>query len=180
MADFTKLSKFLSLILRHKPETIGILLDKNGWADTQELLQKINSKETVMDFELLKEIVETNDKKRFLFNDDYSKIKANQGHSIEVELGLKPLTPPEFLHHGTASRNLESILATGIDKRQRHHAHLSEDVETARKVGQRYGKPVVLKIRALEMHEKGHLFYKTQNNVWLTDFVAVEFIEVGS
>lgn len=178
MADHVKLSKFLSLILRHKPETIGIELDKNGWANTEELLDKINRDETVMDFELLKEIVETNDKKRFLFDVDYSRIKANQGHSIEIELGLQAVTPPEYLYHGTATRNLESILVTGINKGSRHHVHLSEDIETATKVGQRYGKPVILKVRSAEMYKEGIAFYKTANNVWLTDFVSVEFIEV--
>lgn len=175
--DTTKLSKYLSLILRHKPETIGLELNKNGWAYTADLLQKINSQNQVMDFELLKEIVETNDKKRFLFNPDYSQIKANQGHSIEVELGLEAITPPEYLFHGTASRNLDSIRATGINKGSRHHVHLSIDEETARNVGQRYGKPVILKIRALDMHRQGIAFYKTANNVWLTDFVDAKFIE---
>lgn len=177
MADHTQLSKFLSLILRHKPEVINVQLDKNGWADTQELLKKMNMQGKKIDFDLLKEVVATNNKKRFLFNDDLTKIKANQGHSIEIELGLEAIIPPEFLYHGTATKNLDSILVSGINKGSRHHVHLSLDEGTAINVGQRHGKPLVLKIRALEMHEKGIAFYKTENNVWLTDFVAVEFIE---
>jgi putative RNA 2'-phosphotransferase len=123
-------------------------------------------------------VVETNDKKRFIFSVDMEKIRANQGHSIQVELNLQPVTPPVILYHGTAERNIASILEKGLLKQERHHVHLSADTETAINVGKRYGKPVVLEVAALEMSLKGHKFYRTENNVWLADAIAPEFIKV--
>ena len=165
------ISKFLSLLLRHKPEQIGLQLDKEGWADVQELLSKIE-----ITFEHLQEIVHLNDKKRFIFSEDLSKIRANQGHTINVELNLQPVTPPEILYHGTAEKNIASILEKGILKQERHHVYLSDNIETAISVGKRYGKPVVFEVVALEMHTAGHEFYLSENNVWLTEYVPPLYI----
>jgi putative RNA 2'-phosphotransferase len=165
-------SKFLSLVLRHKPEEIGLVLDENGWVSVDELIQKIND----IDIDLLNEIVETNDKKRFAFNDDKTKIRASQGHSIEIDLDLGPSIPPDVLYHGTATRFVESILKVGLTKQQRQHVHLSEKLETATAVGARHGKPVILIVDAKQMQEDGFLFYQSENNVWLTDNVEVKYI----
>ena len=173
----TKISKFLSLILRHKPQKIGLELNDAGWANVEDLLFKMNSNGQPITFEVLAYIVETNKKKRFGFNSDKTEIRANQGHSIEIEHGFKPVKPPEMLYHGTGEKSVESILKTGIQKRNRHHVHLSEDIATAIKVGQRHGKPFVLEVLSLKMTENGHKFYKSDNNVWLTDFVPSEFID---
>lgn len=169
-------SKFLSLVLRHKPEEIGLALDKEGWANVDELIAKSNQNNLNISFDDLEEIVRLNDKKRFVFSDDFSRIRANQGHSIAVDLKLKPVTPPTILYHGTAEKNIASILEKGIFKQDRKYVHLSADVETAIKVGMRYGKPVILVVKALEMHQKGYTFYLSENNVWLIDFVDNNFI----
>lgn len=174
----TELSKFLSLILRHKPETIGLTLDDNGWADIGELIEKLKKHEATFDFERLETIVENSDKKRFAFSADYSKIRANQGHSINVDLNLKEGFPPDILYHGTAVRNLESIKADGLLKKDRHHVHLSKDKETAKNVGARYGKPIILVIDSKQMIEDGIIFYLSENDVWLTDFVAAKYIDI--
>ncbi|MFZ4931680.1 RNA 2'-phosphotransferase [Chryseobacterium sp. Mn2064] len=171
-----KISKFLSLILRHQPEIIGLNLDENGWADVTELLEKSSQKRKGFSIEELEEIVETNNKKRFAFNEDKTMIRASQGHSIDIDLALETKQPPEFLYHGTAEANIPSILEKGIEKRGRQHVHLSADKETATKVGMRHGKPVILTIRTGEMHQKGIPFYRSANGVWLTDFVDSEYI----
>lgn len=173
---YVKLSKFLSLVLRHKPETIGIQLDKNGWTDVQILLQKIQQFGKAIDLKTLQAVVDNNDKKRFAFNEDRSKIRANQGHSLKIELGYTPQTPPDILYHGTVERFLESIFQTGLDKRQRHHVHLSSEIATATNVGKRRGKPVILKINTLKMHADGFLFYLSKNGVWLTEKVPLKYI----
>ncbi len=170
------ISKFLSLVLRHKPETIGIALDENGWASTKELIEKMSASGTELNFETLAHVVETNPKKRFAFNEDRSRIRASQGHSLEIELGYAPKTPPEILYHGTAVDNLDSIRENGLQKQSRHHVHLSADKETAQKVGMRHGKPVVLEVLSGEMQRSGVVFYRSENGVWLTDFVGVGFI----
>ncbi len=177
MATHTKTSKFLSLILRHQPDAIGLTLDENGWADVSELLLKINQSGRSLDLETLKTIVAENDKKRFAFSDDGTKIRASQGHSIEVDLGLIPTEPPEILFHGTAKHSIGSIFATGLKPGSRQHVHLSHTLETAIKVGSRHGTPAVLQVQAKKMHEAGHLFYVSANGVWLTDLVPIEFIE---
>lgn len=170
-------SKFLSLVLRHKPETIGLSLDVNGWANTQELLEKMKSRGRGLSFEQLIKVVENNDKKRFSFSADRSGIRANQGHSLKMDLELKELVPPDFLYHGTSERNLSSIKEKGIVKRQRHHVHLSPDEATAFVVGSRHGKPMVLTVKAGQMHSRGVRFYRSENGVWLTDHVFPEFID---
>lgn len=170
------ISKFISLVLRHKPQEIGLALDENGWADTQELIKKMSDHGTPLDMATLREVVDTNDKKRFIFNDDLSKIRASQGHSIDVDLGFTPQQPPGQLYHGTATRFVNGIRQSGLVKGSRQHVHLSEDVETMRQVGQRHGVPVILSINAAAMHSAGHQFYLSANGVWLTDHVPVSFI----
>jgi putative RNA 2'-phosphotransferase len=172
-----KTSKFLSLILRHEPERVGLNLDTAGWASVDTLLKAVNRHGVSLTIDELKHVVATNDKKRFAFSDDGSKIRASQGHSVEVDLHYQPEVPPEFLYHGTPEKFVESIRASGLNKGERHDVHLSPDAATATKVGQRRGKPVVLKIRAGEMHRAGHVFRRSANNVWLVDFVPPEFIE---
>ncbi|AZA72474.1 RNA 2'-phosphotransferase [Chryseobacterium indoltheticum] len=171
-----KTSKFLSYVLRHHPEIIGLHLDENGWADVDELITKSTNDSQGFTFEELDEIVQTNDKKRFIFNEDKTRIRANQGHSIDINLALIPQQPPEFLYHGTAQRNIESILEKGIEKRNRQHVHLSQDIETATKVGMRHGKPIILTINTEKMFDDGIEFYLSENNVWLTDFVDIKYI----
>lgn len=171
-----QVSKFMSLVLRHRPEVIGLRLDENGWAVVEELIQGLNEHGTAVDIEIISTAVETNDKKRFSFNEDKTMIRANQGHSIEVELNLKPSVPPAILYHGTADRFLKSILAEGLKKQQRQHVHLSWQVETARAVGGRHGKPVILSINAAAMVNDGFVFYLSDNRVWLTDEVPVQYI----
>ena len=177
MQDYSKTSKFLSLILRHKPETIGISLDENGWAEVSEILEGINREGQRINMAILEEIVETNNKKRFCFNEDKTKIRANQGHSIEVDVELSPTTPPPVLYHGTADRFYESIARDGLQKRSRNHVHLSADTETAVNVGKRHGSPIVLKIDTEAMLTGGAVFYLSKNNIWLTDNVPAKFLE---
>lgn len=177
--QYTKISKFLSYILRHQPEAIGLVLDDNGWADMGELIDKANrSKEiNTLTRELIHDVVKSSDKQRFAISEDGNKIRANQGHSVQVDLQLKPMEPPEILYHGTATRFLDDILKDGLKAQKRQHVHLSNDVETATKVGQRYGKPVILKIKARLMHEQGFVFYLSENGVWLTQVVPCEHLE---
>lgn len=171
------ISKFLSLVLRHQPETIGITLDPNGWTDVQELLTKMNTRNYRITLEQLQEVVDTNDKKRFAFNEDGSQIRASQGHSVEVSLGLPPATPPEYLYHGTVSKFLMSIRKDGLQKMSRQHLHLSRDKETAVNVGSRRGAPVILTIHTGQMHRDGFVFYLSDNGVWLTDSVPATYIQ---
>ena len=174
--ELMQISKFLSLILRHKPETIGIQLDSNGWTDVEELLQKANSYGITFDRQTLNLIVETNSKKRFALNDTKDKIRASQGHSVEIELGYSSQKPPEILYHGTGEKAIESILQSGLDKRARQHVHLCSDIETAIKVGQRHGKPFVFIVLAEEMFNDSFEFYISENGVWLTDHVPVKYL----
>jgi len=171
------ISKFLSLVLRHSPETIGLKLDENGWADVAELIEKCNKKGNTLDLELLDYVVSNNDKKRFAFNADKTKIRASQGHSISVELNLNEREPLEFLYHGTVDKFLENIRKEGLQKMSRQHVHLSKDHETAIKVGSRRGAPQILTIRSGEMHKDGFKFYLSENNVWLTDEVPAKYIQ---
>lgn len=169
--DHDKISKFLSYVLRHKPGAIGLTLDDLGWADINELINKANQtgEVTTLDRDLIQKVVDNNDKKRFVISDDRQRIRASQGHSVNVDLQLKPVEPPEFLYHGTATRFLDSILKEGLKSQQRQYVHLSKDVETATVVGQRYGKPVILTIKARLMYEQGFKFYLSENGVWLTE-----------
>lgn len=178
-SEHNKTSKFLSYVLRHKPGAIGLTLDDQGWASIDELIDKANQsgEVTSLDRDLIQTVVETNDKKRFVISNDGQRIRAAQGHSIDVDLQLKPVEPPEFLYHGTATRFLDSILKEGLKPQQRQYVHLSKDIETATKVGQRYGKPVVLTIKSLLMYEQGFKFHLAENGVWLTERIPIDFIE---
>lgn len=170
-------SKFLSLVLRHAPETIGITLDPQGWVEIDHLLASAAQRGKRITPETLHEVVATCNKKRFAISDDGLSIRASQGHSIaSVDLGLTPATPPEFLYHGTASRFIESIMASGLRPGSRNHVHLSSARETAVSVGRRHGKPVVLLVRALAMHQQGMAFYLSANGVWLTAGVPAAFL----
>ena len=170
------ISKFLSLVLRHQPEKIGITLDSAGWVDVGELLAAMGKHGKPLSEAELRRLVETSDKKRFALSEDGRRIRASQGHSVEVELGYAPATPPDVLYHGTVERFLPSIRAGGLQKGQRHHVHLSRDVETATKVGDRRGEAVILTIDAAGMAREGLLFYVSANGVWLTDQVPARFI----
>jgi putative RNA 2'-phosphotransferase len=177
MADpRVKTSKFLSLVLRHQPEKIGIQLDESGWVSVDELLRASNRHGVALTREDLDDIVSTNSKQRFAFSDDGQRIRANQGHSVEVDLGYTPLQPPPTLFHGTARRFVSSIRESGLLKGARHHVHLSPDVETAELVGKRRPPFVVLTIDAESMHRDGHPFYQSANGVWLTEHVPAAYI----
>ncbi len=173
-----KLSKFLSLVLRHQPELIGIEVDEQGWVSVSELRKKAAAYGKAFSMEMLEYIVDTNSKKRFAFSEDKRKIRASQGHSIEIDLGYQPQVPPAILFHGTATHVVESILQSGLEKRKRTHVHLSADHDTAIKVGSRHGMPVIFEVAAKEMQAAGHLFYLSENGVWLTDAVPAEFLSV--
>jgi putative RNA 2'-phosphotransferase len=170
------ISKFLSLILRHKPEAINLVLDENGWAQVDELIAQANLHNVPLTLETLHRIVATNDKKRFVFSEDHQHIRASQGHSITVDLQLEEAVPPSLLFHGTALKNLDSIKAQGLLKGERHHVHLSTDRQTAINVGSRYGKPVVIGIKAGDMHQQGFTFFRSENGVWLTDHVPSHYL----
>lgn len=180
LKDSTKqLSKLLSFILRHKPEHIGLQLDPQGWASVDELLNKLNASGTLVDRPTLEEIVATNNKKRFAFNDNQTLIRASQGHSIGINLQLQPLQPPDTLYHGTAEIYLESIMAQGLKKQNRQHVHLSDNLSTAKAVGSRHGKPVILLVDAKQMHVEGHVFYLSDNGVWLTEEIPSGFLSLS-
>ncbi len=174
--DKNNISRFLSLVLRHDPSKIGITLDQQGWIAVDVLLHQLNDHGKNINFETLKEVVADNDKKRFAFNEDQTKIRASQGHSIKVDLKYKSIEPPEFLYHGTVPKFMDAIKENGLLKMTRHHVHLSESRDTATKVGARRGDPIILSIRSGEMFKAGYSFYKSENNVWLTNHVASEFI----
>ncbi|PTY04107.1 RNA 2'-phosphotransferase [Verrucomicrobia bacterium LW23] len=171
-------SKFLSLVLRHQPESIGIQLDANGWVDVDELLQAMARIGKPLSFAELEELVESNDKQRFALSGDCSRIRANQGHSVSVDLALEASAPPEELYHGTVPEYLESIMAQGLMKMRRQHVHLSPGVDFAVRVGGRRGKPIVLMVATGRMHRDGHRFFQTQNGVWLVDAVPPQYLTV--
>ncbi len=174
--ELIKLSKFLSLVLRHEPERIGITLDAAGWVPVTELIAACQKHGKSLTVTNLEEIVATSDKKRFAFSEDGQFVRANQGHSVEVDLGLSPVTPPDILFHGTVEKFLPSIRSEGLRKGERHHVHLSADEATAIKVGERRGQPIILKIAAGKMHDEGHPFFLSANGVWLTDHVPPGYI----
>ena len=173
-----RISKRLSLHLRHEPQSLGLTLGEGGWVGVDALLAAFAKKYSPLTQEELEEVVRDNDKQRFSFDPTGTKIRANQGHSAQVDLQLEPQTPPEVLYHGTPAQSLSAVLAEGLKKMSRHHVHLSPDVETATRVGQRRDKPVILRVRAREMHQAGYVFYCSDNGVWLVDEVPAEWIEV--
>ncbi len=172
----TSTSKFLSLILRHQPQTVGVTPDRNGWVPIEELLDKCRAHGRPVTRALLEEIVATSPKQRFAISEDGLRVRANQGHSIEVELGYEPAHPPEWLFHGTVGSALQAIRAEGLKKMSRHHVHLSSDETTARTVGARRGKPIVLRVAAGRMSNDGHVFFQSTNGVWLTEHVPGVYI----
>ena len=177
--DMKKTSVFISLILRHKPDVIGISLDEHGWANVQELINGINKTgKYSIDMPMLEEIVRTDNKQRYSFNEDRSKIRANQGHSINVDVELKEAVPPEILYHGTGEKYVESINAEGLKPKSRLYVHLSKDVETAVTVGSRHGKSIVYTVASGEMYRQGYTFYLSENGVWLTKNVPVDFMKI--
>lgn len=176
MPDVRTLSKTLSYWLRHNPGAAGLTVDGEGWADTRGVLSAFSRKGVAVDEALLARVVAENDKARLEFSSDGRSIRARQGHSIPVDLGWPDAAPPEHLFHGTVERFLDQILLEGLKPRSRHHVHLSPDEETARKVGSRRGKPVILRVAAAQMAEIGYVFYLSGNGVWLTDHVPPGFI----
>lgn len=172
------LSKFLSFVLRHQPQTLGIRLDSEGWTSVSVLLEKMQEQGMPVDLARLQQVVAQNDKQRFALNADASKIRANQGHSVPVSLGLPPQAPPDVLYHGTATSSLSAILKEGLKPGRRQHVHLSVSIDTAIQVGSRHGKPAVLLVKSQEMTQKGYLFYLSANGVWLTDAVPAAFLQL--
>ena len=171
-----RISKFLSLHLRHEPEGLGLELEPGGWVAVDALLAGAARKGVRISREELEEVVAKCDKQRFAFDETGTKIRANQGHSAEVDLQLEPTAPPELLYHGTAERNEVDILRDGLQKMARHHVHLSPDAETARKVGSRHGRPLIFTVDAAAMHRDGFLFYVSSNGVWLVDHVPPQYL----
>jgi putative RNA 2'-phosphotransferase len=178
--SLVRLSKFLSLVLRHHPERIGLQLDENGWADVAELLQKARQAGVPITKQSLDEVVDRSDKKRFAFSEDGKRIRASHGHSVPVDLQLTPVQPPDVLYHGTARKFLDSIRRDGLSPGARKYVHLAADAETALSVGQRHGKPLVLTIEAGRMQREGHVFYHSSSGIWLTDRVPASYLVLPS
>jgi len=170
------LSKTLSYILRHHPEAFDIKMDSHGWADVDELISQMRKRGRIINREILDRIVRENDKKRYSYNENKTKIRANQGHSIPVDLDLLPVAPPDILYHGTAEASLDSIRKNGIMKMSRNHVHLSIDTETAFEVGSRHGKPVILTIDTKKMYNDGIDFYLSENNRWLCEYIPFKYV----
>jgi putative RNA 2'-phosphotransferase len=178
--DIARVSRFMSLVLRHEPERIGLALDGQGWASIADLVERAAAHGIPLTRELVQEIVATSDKRRFAVDAAGERIRANQGHSVDIDLGLEPAEPPAVLFHGTAEAALEAIRAEGLKPGERQHVHLSPDEATAIKVGRRHGKPVVLKVQSGRLWTSGAKFFRSANGVWLTDAVPPEFIEFPS
>lgn len=175
--NLENISRYMSLILRHKPDVIGIQLDEHGWANVEELIEGI-SKNNEFNMEILEEIVRTDDKQRYSFNEDKTLIRANQGHSIPVDVELEMLEPPVVLYHGTSEKYQVSIESLGLISKSRLYVHLSSDTETALKVGKRHGNPIVYRVLSKKMYDDGYKFYKSKNGVWLTKKVPVQYLEL--
>jgi putative RNA 2'-phosphotransferase len=175
-ARLVKVSKYLSKHLRHEPERLGLRLAPGGWIAVDDLLAACTRNQFPVSREELREVVARNDKQRFAFDPTETMIRANQGHSVDVDLQLEPATPPALLYHGTGQRAVNAILLAGLQKMARHHVHLSGDVATATRVGARHGPPVVLEVNAAAMHQAGHLFYRSANGVWLTESVPPSYL----
>ena len=177
--SLTEISKYISLILRHKPEEIGITMDEHGWANVEELIQGI-CKTNGFNMDMLEEIVATDNKQRYSFNEDHTLIRANQGHSIPVDVELEECVPPEILYHGTGEKFTDSIDVQGLITKSRLYVHLSKERETAVKVGQRHGKPVIYLVNSGDMQRDGYKFYRSVNGVWLTKEVPVKYLRKES
>ncbi|MEG0367879.1 MAG: RNA 2'-phosphotransferase [Coprobacillus sp.] len=172
----TNISRYISLILRHKPDVIGLQLDNQGWGSVEALLKGLNDKDNNVTMNDLERIVREDDKQRYSLNKDKTMIRANQGHSIKVDLGLKDIKPPKILYHGTGKKYLDSILKYGIVKKNRQYVHLSDNLNTAMNVGKRHGEVVVLRIPAERMYMDGVKFYLSENKVWLCDYIDPKYI----
>ena len=174
--DLNPISKYIALILRHKPEVIGITLDEHGWANTMELVDGIKKKYPSFGLTHLMFIVESDEKQRYSFNDSMAKIRANQGHSIEVDVELEEIEPTRYLWHGTGEKYFESICKQGLIPKSRLYVHLSSDIDTAEAVGKRHGEPVIFSVDACRMYRDGYKFYRSKNGVWLTKEVPKEYL----
>ncbi|MBE9093111.1 RNA 2'-phosphotransferase [Tychonema sp. LEGE 07203] len=174
-----KISKYLSRHLRHSPSCIGLQLSPGGWVPVSELLAACQTNNFPVQLAELKKVVAENDKQRFSFDETGTLIRANQGHSVEVDLQLEPAVPPDILYHGTSSTAVESILSQGISKMSRPHVHLSVNIQTARQVGTRHGIPAVFTVDAAAMQREGHTFYCSENKVWLVDFVPPNYLKIS-
>lgn len=176
--NLTKISKYMSLILRHRPEVIGLTLDSHGWADVRELIRGIKAKYPDFSREMLEEIVESDEKQRYSFDQNGMRIRANQGHSVHVDVDMEEMDPPEILYHGTGRKSLSSILEKGLLPGNRLFVHLSKDTETARKVGARHGDPVIFIVHAGQMAKDGYTFRLSANGVWQIPEVPVKYLEL--
>ena len=174
----TNLSRYMSLILRHKPEVIGITLDEHGWASVNDLICGIEKNNPGFNMDILEQIVRTDSKQRYSFNDDKSLIRANQGHSVNVDVELKEKEPPEYLYHGTGEKYVKSINQDGLIPKSRLYVHLSKDIKTAENVGKRHGKEVVYRINSGQMYRDGYKFYLSENGIWLTKEVPIKYLEI--
>ena len=175
--NYKETSKYISLILRHKPDVIGITLDEHGWANVDELIAGV-SKTHPINMDILEQIVSEDEKQRYSFNEDKTLIRANQGHSIPVDVELEEKEPPEILFHGTGEKYVDSINKSGLIPKSRLYVHLSANEETAQKVGTRHGRPVIYKVKSKEMYCDGYKFFCSVNGVWLTKTVPVKYIEI--
>ncbi len=171
----TRISKYIALLLRHQPEKAGLVMDEHGWVRTDDLIRGV-SESYDFDRELLEKIVREDEKQRYAFNEDHSLIRASQGHSIPVDVQLQVCEPPEYLFHGTGEKYLQSIQSQGLLPKSRLYVHLSADPDTAYKTGQRHGRSVVLTVRAREMRDAGHIFYRSANGVWLCEKVPAAYL----
>lgn len=176
--NLTNLSRYMSLILRHKPEVIGITLDEHGWASVNDLICGIEKNNPGFNMNILEQIVRTDSKQRYSFNDDKSLIRANQGHSVNVDVELKEKEPPEYLYHGTGEKYVKSINQDGLIPKSRLYVHLSKDIKTAENVGKRHGKEVVYRINSGQMYRDGYKFYLSENGIWLTKEVPIKYLEI--
>lgn len=176
--NLTNLSRYMSLILRHKPEVIEITLDEHGWASVNDLICGIEKNNPGFNMDILEQIVRTDSKQRYSFNDDKSLIRANQGHSVNVDVELKEKEPPEYLYHGTGEKYVKSINQDGLIPKSRLYVHLSKDIKTAENVGKRHGKEVVYRINSGQMYRDGYKFYLSENGVWLIKEVPVKYLEM--
>lgn len=174
--DLQSISKYMSLILRHKPEVIGICIDEHGWANVEKLIQGIAKNNPGFNMEALEEIVKTDNKQRYSFNDDKTLIRANQGHSIQVDVELEEKEPPNVLYHGTGEKYVTSIDKNGLIPKSRLYVHLSRDIETARAVGKRHGKEIIYSVNSAQMHKDGYKFYLSKNGIWLTKKVPMKYL----
>lgn len=174
--NLTSTSKFISLILRHRPEVIGITLDEHGWANVSELIAGVG-RTHALDMSMLEEIVHTDSKRRYSFSEDKTLIRANQGHSVPVDVELEKVVPPEILYHGTGEKYTASVNVQGLLPMSRLYVHMSPDMDTARKVGQRHGKPVIYVVKSGEMQKTGYDFFRSLNGVWLTKHVPAKYLK---